>query len=406
MSKSTSRTFKCNRRMVCGKSPADLCGLSSNIPTFLSWTDSVTSGENPRWRQQVAAGTSATTDLSGFIQEIRASRQDEVLIANLDQTNGPCYAYVRYSGTLMPVQKLSGIAVDEVSALNDAKRGFISRAKDYLSPFQGLTTLGELVKTLHMIRNPAKSLRSLVDDYFSSLKKVSRRLSSRERRRKLVDTYLEATYGWQPLIADIRGGLQALNRYHQRRPFEIQRVSGFGSRETSKFYPNRTISSTFLVVTYDSEAYELVTFKVGGGIRLQSTGSPRGALETFGVLPKNFLPTAWELIPYSFLVDYFTNIGTIIDAWSLINGSLAWAYKTKRTVSETHNRLVNVTTDSPGKISSFFIGDTVWKERNVERQSLSSLIPDFRLRLPGFGTRQALNIAALSHQGFVPRPFY
>jgi hypothetical protein len=392
--------------MVCGKSPADLCGISSNIPTFESWNDSTTSGENPQWRRQIMNGASATTDFDGFIREIRATRGDEVLIQNLDQTNGPCYAYVRYSGTLMPVSSEPGIAVDKTSVLNDAKRFFIQRAKAKVSPLEGLTTLGELVKTLHMIRNPAKSLRSLVDDYFNSLKKVSRKLSPRARRKKLVDTYLEATYGWQPLIADVRDGLSALNRYHERRPFEIARVVGCGKGETSKFYPNRTVSSTFLVINFTTEVRQSTTYKVGGGVKLQSMGSPRGNLETFGLLPKNFLPTAWELIPYSFLVDYFTNISTIIDAWSFINGNLAWAYITERSEIRTHNKFAGLSADSPGKIASFNVGDTVWVERTVQRRNLSSLIPNFGFRLPGFGSRKALNIAALVHQGYVPRPYY
>jgi hypothetical protein len=266
--------------------------------------------------------------------------------------------------------------------------------------------MGELAKTLHMIRNPAIALRALINDYFSSLKKVSRRLSSRARRRKLVDTYLEATFGWQPLIGDIQDGLKALNRYHARRPFEIERVNAWSRGESSKFYPNRSISSTFLVVHYTTEVTQSVFYKIGGGVKLRSQGSPRGVLETFGVLPQNFLPTAWELIPYSFLIDYFTNIGTIIDAWSLVNGNLAWAYKTERTETKTYNRLDRITTDSPGKITSAYIGNTVWVERSVQRRDLGSLIPDFRFRLPGLGTRQALNIATLVHQGFVPRPYY
>jgi hypothetical protein len=135
-------------------------------------------------------------------------------------------------------------------------------------------------------------------------------------------------------------------------------------------------------------------------------GSPRGNLETFGLLPKNFLPTAWELIPYSFLVDYFTNISTIIDAWSFINGNLAWAYKTERSEIRTHNKFAGLSVDSPGKIASFNVGDTVWVERTVQRRNLSSLIPNFGFRLPGFGSRKALNIATLVHQGYVPRPYY
>lgn len=44
-----------------------------------------------------------------------------------------------------------------------------------------------------------------------------------------------------------------------------------------------------------------------------------------GLTIQEFVPTVWELIPYSFVVDYFTNIGDVVNyAYS---ANLNWVYK-------------------------------------------------------------------------------
>jgi hypothetical protein len=51
--------------------------------------------------------------------------------------------------------------------------------------------------------------------------------------------------------------------------------------------------------------------------------------DLFGFNPQNFIPAAWELLPWSFLADYFSNIGDILTASIVSTKHLAYTNRTE-----------------------------------------------------------------------------
>jgi hypothetical protein len=115
----------------------------------------------------------------------------------------------------------------------------------------------------------------------------------------------------------------------------------------------------------------------------------------FGFSPEQFLPTAWELVPYSFLIDYFTNIGDIIAGWSSLLVPLKWANKTTRKTNE----VTRVAMSDKSLTANFQSGTpaiVVGRNTYVVRAKYSgTTVPDFDLRVPSLGSQRWLNIAAL-----------
>jgi hypothetical protein len=131
------------------------------------------------------------------------------------------------------------------------------------------------------------------------------------------------------------------------------------------------------------------------------------ATEEMGVRARDFLPAVWEAIPYSFLIDYFTNIGDIIEAVSFPLTGIAWGSITFRNHSIRSVERVAVDPDALGvvfpqdgsnKVFSFKPFFVEWDRKYVDRAVWNgSYIPSFRFEIPGTKNwKKYFNIAALA----------
>lgn len=406
MNKSSPGTFIRRGIYGFGSAPYNFCGGSTLIYDPRTWTNSVTGADNPRWKQIILAGGNATNILSGSKRVIKGSMSDEVISKASHDNGGPCFDWFVATGSLIPPVFFGAPSVDETSAVANARRQVISRAKSILTPVQAGVVMGELTKTVQMIKHPAATLRKSFDNYFSALKKVPRKKSSAYRRKALNDTYLEYTYGWRPLMADAQNGLDTMRSYLAKRPFELQEVRGKGFSESTSFGSEAGNSYSGCQVWYRPANYRKLEVKTVAGIRIQSRATLDSLPRSLGLYPESFVPTAYELMPYSFFIDYFSNVGAIIDGACLVNGNMTWSCETKRTVARTTAMLTRVIGSNPYVVQSASVSNTVWEESSVDRQALTSIVPPLDFRLPAFGSKTALNIAALAYQGSVPRPFY
>jgi hypothetical protein len=143
-----------------------------------------------------------------------------------------------------------------------------------------------------------------------------------------------------------------------------------------------------------------------------------GSLPALDVLQMNSLQdfevTAWDLLPYSFLVDYFTNIGDIIHASTFTAYNLDWGVQTSRTRIEStysfnaipdflHNPAI-VYTENWCKGGNSSISSTTFVRNSI---TAASLIPEFRVSLPT-SAKPWENIGALLVSRYADKlvPFY
>jgi hypothetical protein len=104
-------------------------------------------------------------------------------------------------------------------------------------------------------------------------------------------------------------------------------------------------------------------------------------------------------MPYSFLIDYFTNVGDVLEAWSNQTVQLAWGRQTQRRSTVVESQGVFGLKD-PLLVQVFehlvISGKTIARNSTVSRGPLTTIpVPALQYELPGFG-RKWINLSALA----------
>lgn len=228
-----------------------------------------------------------------------------------------------------------------------------------------LTFLAELGKTKQMLLNTAKSMSRL-----------TQRSGFRPDKsfRSAPGKWLEVRYGWRPLLYDLNDLSKAtanlVSGSYLRR---LKESSGYNdSGVLSEDSWNFTSSSTKVGVVERKITYDL---------------SVRGSVVA-DIKPPTFrfnpFATAWELVPYSFVMDWVIDIGSYIEAMAFL--TIAQDYKAaggyKFTIKNSLDRY-------PLELNPYFSGfysshaDCVL-EGVVRRPTTVALTPSARVRLNEF----------------------
>jgi hypothetical protein len=126
-----------------------------------------------------------------------------------------------------------------------------------------------------------------------------------------------------------------------------------------------------------------------------------------GLHPSNWLPTAWELLPYSFVYDYFANIGDIINAATVQQSDMTFGNRLIR----THNWSEGANWQPARSIAEYFtygsgqhcdvsFGGKPGRFKSVTKKfersaSIGSLIPTLEWSIP-FKGGQIATLASLA----------
>lgn len=170
--------------------------------------------------------------------------------------------------------------------------------------FDLLTNLAELPESVSMARNFMRNLEDRIRR-IRNLRKVRASRSFEEFVRVFSGAWLEYRYGWRPLVGSIRDLAEAVNDLGKEKIYVP--VSGRSTTVTNGTGPiNATWSN----------------MKFGGYVRT-NTSSRTSTHRSFvthligkysAAIGAQPLVTAWELVPYSFVIDWFTGIGDTIQA--------------------------------------------------------------------------------------------
>jgi hypothetical protein len=273
--------------------------------------------------------------------------------------------FIQMSGRYIPFDPPSDIDVDlEAKAVAVAFQKFAGKAQEKITTFQGGVAAGEFNEAVRQLASPTKRLRSEVMNLLEEMIRLKRRVVKNPRlleqhvvkssgkalssiRNAIADTWLEWSFGVKPMINDCQDAYLAFQKMAKGRRVESVRIKA-GSRERSQVVLQRDYQ--FPLAGFDAgfvkgtviEEYECeVLFRGAYAWRSPDGNFPLPQL--FGVDLSNIAPTAWELIPWSFFVDYFTDVGSAIEAASIRLVEFGYVNYTVR--NRTTRKWINLNTE-------------------------------------------------------------
>lgn len=372
-------------------------------PTYLTrtWNNIRVGANNPAWRWQVRHGYQATTSMNAstadfyFVPVTSAFYQ----IKAPDPSDG--FRTWHVSQRIADLIPDDPLGVSSASVESQARQSFVSDYRSKRTQFQSGVFLGELAQTVSMIRNPAKALREGLNAYHADVKRRMRRSG---RSNKVVQrTWLEYVFGWAPLINDVESAARLATAQPMR---VLQILEGTSS---SSYKTGQSVTAVTAAVCggprFIRRQHRQTTVSVKYAGAISARNSPPGFPEQLGLSWSNLLPTVWELIPYSFMVDYFSNVGKVIEGLSTGVIDLAWGYKNVKRESEV---FADETVLDEAYCNAQF-GVNNWSGyatgtgktghyKNLTRGPISSIsvgLTDASFKLPSSGIKW-LNIAALA----------
>lgn len=170
-----------------------------------------------------------------------------------------------------------------------------------------------------------------------NLQAAARELGVSTRKKKfnsssVPNRWLELQYGWLPLLGDAHGAAQAVSEADQSDPTKY-RISVKGFSKSSRTDGNFRDS-------YYASIKEFSKKSIRSSTRLDYTPSDLPGLAQAAALGlTNPFDVAWELVPFSFLVDYFTPIGSILN---VLDAALPYDFLGGYTADITENNSIGV----------------------------------------------------------------
>lgn len=318
----------------------------------------------PNWRKLIKSSLDATSDYSRTAYRLEKGGR----ISSSFTAGWPSNPALEWSETFSGIPGANQVFQTLVSP-NEAKAlsKIYQKIKATRSEMNGLQFFGELKETVHMLRHPADAL---VKGFFNYTNKINNlviknpKIRHARNRQNLVDTvsglWLEAQYGWRPWISEIQDISRTVGRIVIDSNRKIDRVAAFSSAEGVSISSLANTMEQGLKMVSSTSQWERrysTTSSVHYIAFLDHTVTgPTTVFEKVaqisGLTFENIVPTIYELIPYSFLLDYASNLGQCIEA-SFTDIS---AYKFGLKINRTVDAVEVISTPSESGIRSSIVG--------------------------------------------------
>lgn len=366
------------------------------------------------WKKKIANHEDATSDFTATYDSAQWNgkvggviKYSKDSFGNWSQ-NGPLVIEERLTGDYIGYQCITNPFTGTGwigNADGRASNKFLSAVRETQTRFSAPTFIGELRETQRMLRKPAAALWDNILGYEAKLKKAKFR-NPKRWIYSIPDLWLEQAFGWKPLMMDIEDAWGSLKHLLQKEHTEHISKAAVDNRHVGdQLFYQTPIGMNYMTVKLMQFKREESIVRYRGDVVVQAATTFADTAARWGFNPEEFVATAWELLPWSFLVDYFTTIGDFIDASGARTSSLKWVCKTVRTKSRDFKRAEvdpKYSVEAIPKASQVTAFSTeqspawsTFERRRITRTKGEVPVPDLSIRWEGPKWGQIANMSAL-----------
>jgi len=254
-------------------------------------------------------------------------------------TKNLCRTAVRFYGTagdFMPQ------TADDTSLRDQALQKLKNRLRSYTGQYKGLVPLAE-------IRDLRRSIAGLYDFSSKGARLLERVLKGRTLIRdgrlvlrytpdktalnkQLSEWWLGFSFGLTPMVRDIADLIQSIENFKNNRCEESERFTAKAEKTWSSVSKATTTGTNYSNIQVVKSIQHTLSYRYIAGFDVTIlTGNCYSINDHFGLSAANIPGTLWELAPYSWLIDYLTNIGAYLDdTWEFPPSSSKYLVLNKR----------------------------------------------------------------------------
>jgi len=376
---------------------------------------------NPRYKDQIRSGVNATTSFVGTDITVENGFWSGYSIGRGLRPDGSLFHTWDYvgSGLLTPPTPTSPSAPTNIVTI--VHNRCIAKFIDEVTAAQSSENLtGRSIRhfkhDVHSTLHPMSGIQAKTQEYLTKLKKIPYgKLKGPSLYSTITQSYLEYKFGVAPFVQDISDIVSDMViRDRKRNASEPVQARAHQAYSGSSVRRNATDVGFMSVFGLQQQVHVTSTYyeQMRGAVRTGINDDGRlGILQDNRLLPDQWLPTAFSIMPYAWMVNYFTNIREIIDAAALRYSDLVWGCQTSR--DETVISVSDLIATNPGALRAFAGisyndalqlegGHAILTWKNISRFAISpaSLIPSFVFSIPTTATPWVNMMAAFSPQVF------
>lgn len=340
-------------------------GITINSATTVCGFNSTRTGTSvPNYRSLIAEGSNATSEYVVDRSKLLTKVEGKISAFGIGAPPPPLHEGAWARG--QKHETMRGFGLPEFSVLPHiiantpeaeamALTAVYRKIESEQSHLAGASVLAEGVDVLRQFGKPFDAVIDLTNRRLNRLDLERRGLKGTTSFKRIkwaqivASTYLEYAFGLEPLISDTQKVAEAYARWHD----EAKDSPKLRSRVTGRGHSNSVNHSAGHIRPGDSQCLRFrYTDRLATEDRVQyvcglkatpiaNIGSNDRLRDLLGFQPRKWIPAIWEVVPWSFLADYFTNIQEILEAAAADVSGVTWCSRTRSQRTVRHVTTVN-----------------------------------------------------------------